>query len=288
MKYITLILAGWLFVSSACTKSETPAPPPSTEEAKMLNISYGADARNKMDVYLPKNRTAATPFVILIHGGAWIAGNKEDMHGFQDLLLTRGFASMSMSYRFVNATVHYEQLMEDVHKAVTYCASKSGEWNIRSTRIIISGASAGAHMALLYGYKYDADNRISGIISLAGPTDVSDPAMLNYAASIGLGGVINALAGATYVPGQPVDPKFAAASPLKQAKNIPSLLIHGTVDMTVPYSQAELLKNHLSQLGYTHKLVTIAGAGHDLGLAVPANLVLVESEFRTWVETYSR
>jgi acetyl esterase/lipase len=288
MKYITLILAGWLFVASACTKSETPAPPPSTEEAKMQNISYGADTRNKMDVYLPKNRTAATPFVILIHGGAWVAGSKDDMRGFQDLLLTRGFASMAMNYRYVSTTVHYQQLMEDVQKALTYCISKSGEWNIRSTKIIISGASAGAHMAVLYGYKYDTENRISGIISLAGPTDLTDPAMLNYAASIGLGGVVNNLAGATYVPGQPVDPKFTAASPLKQAKNMPTLMVHGTVDLTVPYVQAELLKNHLTQLGYTNKLVTITGAGHDLGLTVPANLVLVENEFRTWVETYSR
>lgn len=288
MKYITLILAGWLFVASACTKSENPAPPSSTEEAKMLNISYGADTRNKMDVYLPKNRTAATPFVILIHGGAWVAGNKEDFHPFQDFLLARGYASVSMNYRYVSTTVHYQQLMEDVDKAVSYCASKSGEWNIRSSRLIISGASAGAHMALLYGYKYDTGNRISGIIALSGPTDLTDPAMLNYAASIGLIGVLNALAGATYVAGQPVDPKFAAASPLKQAKNIPTLLMHGTADLTVPYSQAELLKNHLNQLGYTNKLITITGAGHDLGLNVPANLALVESEFRAWTETYSR
>lgn len=287
MKYITLILAGWLFVSSACTKSETPAPP-ATQEAKMLNISYGADTRNKMDVYLPKDRTTATPFVILIHGGGWTTGDKADMQGFQNLLLARGFASMSMGYRYVNATVHYTQLMEDVHKAVTYCASKAGEWNIRNTKFIISGASAGGHMALLYGYKYDTDNRVSGIISLSGPTDLTDPAMLNYATSVGLIGVINTLAGATYVPGQAIDPKFAAASPLKQAKNIPSLLIHGTADVVVPYSQAELLNNHLKQLNYNHKLVTITGAGHDLGLNVPANLVLIESEFRTWVETYSR
>jgi acetyl esterase/lipase len=287
MKHITLLLAGWLFVAAACTKSETPAPP-ATQEAKMLNISYGADARNKMDVYLPKDRNSATPFVILIHGGGWTTGDKADMRGFQDLLLARGFASMSMSYRFVNATVHYEELMQDVNRAINYCLDKSGEWNIRNTKLIIAGASAGAHMALLYGYKYDGGGKISGIVSMCGPTDLTDPVMLNYAASIGLSGVINALAGATYVSGQPLDAKFAAASPLKQAKNIPTLMFHGTADLTVPYSQAVLLNNHLTQLNYNHKLVTITGAGHDLGINVPANLILIEGEFRNWIETYSR
>lgn len=286
MKHITLLLAGWLFISSACTKDETA--PPATAEAKMLNISYGTDTRNKMDVYLPKDRSTATPFVILIHGGAWTGGNKEDMRGFQDLLLARGFGSVSMSYRYVGATVHYTELMEDVNKVVMYCVNKSGEWNIRNTKLIISGASAGAHMALLYGYKYDTGGRISGIVSMCGPTDLTDPVMLNYATTIGLAGPLNALAGATYVPNQPVDAKFAAASPLKQAINIPTLMFHGTADLTVPYSQAELLNNRLGQLNYTHKLVTLPGAGHDLGLNIPANVILIEAEFRAWIETYSR
>lgn len=286
MKYITLLLAGWLFLSSACTKENTT--PPATAEAKMLDISYGADTRNKMDVYLPKDRSTATPFVILIHGGAWTGGNKEDMRGFQDLLLARGYGSVSISYRYVNANVHYGELMEDVHKAVMYCVNKSGDWNIRNTKFIISGVSAGGHMALLYGYKYDTGGRIGGIVSMCGPTDISDPAMLNYATTIGLAGPLNALAGATYILNQPVDAKFTAASPLKQVKNIPTLMVHGTADLTVPYAQAEALNNRLGQLGYIHKLVTLTGAGHDLGFSIPANVVLIEAAFRTWIETYGR
>jgi acetyl esterase/lipase len=43
------------------------------------NVSYGTDASQKMDIYLPPGRTtAATKAIILIHGGGWSSGDKSD------------------------------------------------------------------------------------------------------------------------------------------------------------------------------------------------------------------
>ncbi len=46
------------------------------------NFQYGPNARNKMDAYMPAGRNLSTKIVLLIHGGGWSAGSKEDMAGF--------------------------------------------------------------------------------------------------------------------------------------------------------------------------------------------------------------
>lgn len=276
-----------LLFTAACTEKE-PAKPSSGETVRLTNVAYGQHARHKMDVALPANRSEQTPVVVLIHGGAWMAGNKEDMKGFQDFLLQNGIASISINYRYADASLHYAALMEDVHKAVSLCAANAATWGIRNTRFIICGASAGAHLSLLYGYKYDSGGRISGIISMAGPTDLTNITMLNYAASVGLGTAIFNIVGAAYTGSQPLAPQFAEASPVHQLKNIPTLLIHGTADNVVLYSQAEILAAKLQQQTVTYKLVSLPNEGHDLGLGKPAVLQLVTTEIINWINKYGK
>ncbi|MBK7289651.1 MAG: hypothetical protein IPI78_05040 [Chitinophagaceae bacterium] len=50
-----------------------------SHKKNMLNVAYGTDAQQKMDIYLPANRTATnTKVLILIHGGGWTSGDKTD------------------------------------------------------------------------------------------------------------------------------------------------------------------------------------------------------------------
>ena len=287
MKPMPILLILCAVLLSACAKKEVPAPN-AGHEAKLTNVSYGSHARNTMDVYLPAGRTAATPFVIVIHGGAWVAGRKEDVRQFQELLLQQGIASAAINYRFVSKTLHYDALMEDVKNAIARCASFSKAWAIRDGRYVLAGASAGAHMALLYGHQYDKDNNISGVVSLAGPTDLTDRAMLNHALAINLKEAVFNLAGAQYVPGQPIPAPFSAASPAASVKKLPTLLVHGTADEVVLYSQAEIMATKFTQQQVPHQLVTLTGEGHDLGLGKPAVLARVAYEIVNWVNKYGK
>lgn len=290
MQRITIFIGICLLVLTGCTKTGENASGdlPASSAAKIYNVKYGTETRQTMDVYLPANRDANTPLVMLIHGGGWTAGNKSDFNGVQQALLDSGIASVSINYRYVSTTVHYQQLMEDVRKALQHCVDKAGAWSIRNTKIIMAGASAGAHMSLLYGYGFDTENRVSGIISLAGPTDFTILEFHAYAALIGLGTNIYNMVGATYTLGQPLDEKFSKASPVFYDKNVPTLIVHGDADLVVPYSQAIILRDKLQVKGYTYKMETIAGGGHDLGLANPVNAVRVYTEFIKWTRTYSR
>ena len=75
----------FLFISvlffTACKKSSTGNNQllPANTASTMPDISYGTDAKQKIDVYLPANRAAhTTKVMLLIHGGDWNRGDKND------------------------------------------------------------------------------------------------------------------------------------------------------------------------------------------------------------------
>ncbi|HNN72718.1 MAG TPA: hypothetical protein PKG89_15825, partial [Ferruginibacter sp.] len=78
---------------SSCIKDEpgggtgggTGGGSPLTERI-ILDTAYGTAPAQKMDIYLPAGRTAATKLIILIHGGGWEAGDKADMNYYKNLL----------------------------------------------------------------------------------------------------------------------------------------------------------------------------------------------------------
>ncbi len=258
-------------------------------ERKYRDVKYGSDARNVMDIYLPANRNASTPFVLLIHGGSWIGGSKNDLNGVQDTLLRHGIASASISYRYVSSTVHCQELMSDVGGALNYCINNYDSLKIRNNKFILLGLSAGAHMSLLYGYAHDNAKKVSGIVSLCGPTDLTDTKNLDTLTDANLKTAVQDLAGVPFTIGQPLPIEYQAISPIHHVKNVPTLMVYGTMDNLVLYnSHAVTLDAKLTSLNYTHKLVTMTGAGHDLGLANPVNMQLILSESLNWIKTYSK
>ena len=70
MRYVLLLLLITGFKNLSCSEA-------STSSEKLENISYDKHAACVMDVFLPGEIIEEKPFVILIHGGAWIAGDKQ-------------------------------------------------------------------------------------------------------------------------------------------------------------------------------------------------------------------
>ncbi len=252
-----------------------------------LNESYGKDPRNTITVVLPKNRDKKTPFILFLHGGAWTSGDKKDVAVIQLILSQQGIASAAINYRYASNTVHYKELMTDVGNAVTYIENSMDAWNIGKKKITIGGISAGAHMSLLYAYGYDTNNNISSVISMAGPTDISLTDMLDLAVKNRMIGFVNWLVNDTYTQGVAVSTKFKDASPITYVKNVPTLLIHGNKDSIVLYNQSVKLNEILENKKIPHKLITIDGANHDLGLANPRNATLITQEVTNWIREYS-
>ncbi len=272
-----------LFLMFSCNRKE---PVSALKPEKLISLAYGNDTRNVMDVYLPENRTDKTPFVLLIHGGGWIAGDKSYFSFLQDNLLNKGIASASINYRYISENIHYNELMSDINNAIHYIQQNALSWNIRNKGFIIGGHSAGAHMALLYAYSFDENSHIKSIISMAGPSDFFDKNILDmlkkqYPEQFR---VIEWLANAKYEKEQVLAENFKLISPYWKIKNVPTLFIHGQKDELINYSQAEMLYNKLQDSKIKSKLVLIPEANHSF-TNVPMQLPLIEKEITEWINS---
>ena len=254
----SVILCMLLF---SCKKTDTSGT--STIAAKtMLNVSYGSDPLQTMDVYLPANRSSATTRVIvMIHGGAWNAGDKGDMTPFVDSFNRRlpDYAVININYRLaLNAATLFPTQELDVKAAMQYLFNHTSEYLI-SQKIVLLGASAGAHLALLQGNKYSAPFRPKAIVSLFGPTDMAD--MYNNPANPLVPAGIIQVIGKT--PTQ--DPLlYTNSSPVNFVTNAspPTILLHGGADPLVRYQQSVTMKNLLVNAGVINQYVFYPTEGH--------------------------
>ena len=228
----------------------------------LFSISYGSYSRNRMDIALPKNRSTGTPVVVLIHGGAWVMGDKsyfsKDIQDFADA----GIACATIDYRFASDAnnFHHKELVADIRKAVDFIASKSGEWQVSPSRFGLAGHSAGGHLALITAYTKNEDHRIKACVSWAGLSNLVDHDQLAVSGADELFRVYTGLTLKT--AGDTTE--YKKASPFWMVNNtlVPTLLIQGTEDPGVPYSNAVRMHEKLDHLGVVNSLMAMTGAYH--------------------------
>jgi acetyl esterase/lipase len=259
MQNLILLTGLLLFGNSPGIDNTTPS-----QQAETLNdVAYGDDARQTMDIYLPDGRdTASTKLMILVHGGGWVRGDKSEFNPYINALQKRlgsGYAFANINYRlFDNGENKFPAQENDMQAAVYFLMSKRGKYGF-SNQVILVGASAGAYLAMLQGYKNNSGIVPRAVVSFFGPTDLEHlyknpgyPAVPFLLASM-LGGS----------PEQKPD-IYKTASPINfvTAQSPPTLILHGDDDHLVPVEQSRLLNNKLKKAGVKHDLVIYPGAGH--------------------------
>ncbi len=267
----------------SCIKDADETPTPSYEQLIQTDVVYGSHARQRMDVYLPEGRDEKTPIVLMIHGGAWVAGNKGDFNETQQNLLNEKIGTISINYRYASANHHFEGLMADVALALAAVKENAIEWGIRKEKYQLLGGSAGGHMAMLYAYHYQQNNEVSSVISLAGPTSVSEE-FISELPNTELKLAVEAMVGAPLIP--PFSERFTLASPMTYVNTaVPTLLIHGTADDIVPFNQSTGLEAALKAQGKTVKLLPLENVGHDFsGNPIAALQAVVEA--LAWIKDH--
>jgi len=244
-------------------KTVTPLP---NEEITLTDIAYGNHPQQKMDVYLSKNRNASTKIIVFIHGGGWYSGDKSEIKEGAVYFQQQGYTFISINYRLTRTpenNIHPAQI-SDIGKVLDFIAGKNKEWSITDSRIAFFGGSAGAHLSLLYAYKYDAAKKVKAVISISGPTDLTDSSIV--IADIGGLSVKDLIE--SFI-GEPITTNLKAwqdASPINyiSTASSPTFFIHGTNDHTVPYQQSVSAYNKLKSLGVTTQLEPLPGVDHDL------------------------
>jgi acetyl esterase/lipase len=119
------------------------------------------------------------------------------------------------------------------------------------------GASAGAHLSLLYGYGFNANNKIKMICSIVGPTNFTDQNYLNNPNSSGL------FTAVTGMPYQGNETYYQELSPVFRATTTapPTIMFYGNADPLIPTSQGIALDNRLTELNVYHEFYLYNG-GH--------------------------
>ncbi|SHK32938.1 alpha/beta hydrolase [Fibrobacter sp. UWH4] len=201
-----------------------------------------------MDIYKPKNDSEKKrPAVLVMHGGAFAAGSKNDydQHSitYCDSLAARGYVAVAVEYRLgITAVVKDKALtvdsldfsrtvyrgIQDVRAAVRYVRMNADKLGVDPGRVYLIGNSAGAILSLENIYM-DKESEIP-----AAARSVPDLGGLDAYGVQGANAQANAVAA---LWGAVHDPKI-----IEDVKK-PVLLVHGKADSTVVFKTARPLSN---------------------------------------------
>lgn len=249
--------------------------PAGVKAIKDLEYGKAADRPMRLDLYVPEKADKPLPLIIWIHGGAWLAGSKDNPSPALRYT-SQGYAVAQVGYRLSQEAIFPAQV-HDCKAAVRWLRANASKYNLDPEKFIAWGASAGGHLVALLGVSggvaelegevndLKTSSRVQGVIDWFGPTDFlrigdaerdrahNEP---NSPESklIGVGILEN-------------KDKAAKASPITYvSKDAPPFLImHGDRDLTVPYTQSEFFEDALKKAGVDVTLVRMKGAGHGFG-----------------------
>ncbi|RZJ72942.1 alpha/beta hydrolase [Flavobacterium sp.] len=260
MKYLTSLLLA-LFLAASCGSSddENQQDTPNLQAQTLMNVAYGGDPQQKMDVYLPANRTSQTKVFILIHGGGWSGGSRSDMAFFIPGLkaVFPNHAIVNLEYRLgTAASPGFPKQIQDIEKAIDFL--KAENYQI-SNQYGLIGASAGAHLSMLYGYDYDPDHEVKAICSLVGPTDFTDPNYLNH--PLFQGGLTALVGNFTFEQNPEI---YAEVSPRTHvsASSPATIQFNGGLDPLIPVTQQSRLKERLDSFNVYNEAYLYPTGGH--------------------------
>jgi acetyl esterase/lipase len=269
-----------------------------TQYATSANITYrtASNQQLKMDVYYRRGVTTPQPTLVYMHGGFWVAGAKET--AIIGLLpwLEMGWNVVNVEYRLgaaTDPTTLAPAAVDDCFCALRFVAALPANYNIDKNKIVVTGESAGGHLALSMGIIPASAGLGQECAGAAAPPPAggarggAPAAPAASAAPVALppipkvAAVINWF-GITDVPDVIDGPNRQAAAvrwfgnmanPLDVAKKVspltyvrtglpPVITIHGDADRTVPYPEAVRLHEALAKVNVPNQLITIPNGGH--------------------------
>lgn len=112
---------------------------------RQIDLPYGEDPMNLLDVYYPKGTCAALPTIINIHGGGWVYGDKELYAHYCMRLAQRGFTVVNFSYRL--APEHkYPAPLQDICQVLHWVRENAKSCFIDLNNTFMVGDSAGGQL----------------------------------------------------------------------------------------------------------------------------------------------
>ncbi|MHC4914538.1 MAG: alpha/beta hydrolase [Planctomycetota bacterium] len=227
------------------------------EISGFTDLAYGEHDRQKIDVFRPAGHRAA-PLVLLIHGGGWSGGCKEQYRRTCLPLAEAGIASASIGYRLLPDAA-WPEIAWDVLRGAEYLVGRADELGIDTSRAVTWGSSAGGHLALMLQAWRDrwfgegvvaAAPEVIGTVAQCPVVDFPKPAPEK----------INRRALMNGRPHEEVSPAHVGPELFRSV-----LVAQGDADETTPLPAARAFVEQLAAAGVDARLEVISGAKHGYG-----------------------
>lgn len=234
----------------------------------------------ELDVYLPDNQQASRPAMMIVHGGGFFGGSNEQQSlvNLSYEYASRGWVVFSINYRLagqrgsvpnawlnalnlIPAGQNTDQVLamypanRDAKAALRWIASHANQYDIDVNHISVLGGSAGAFISVALG-SCEAEDYTGELSVIQDPTlestnmsqEVQVATVLNFWGGRASVDVLTALDGVS---------RF-------DVNDAPLMIVHGTNDATVNYSEALSLNATYLANGNICTLHTIPGGGHGI------------------------
>ncbi|WP_231733992.1 alpha/beta hydrolase [Calycomorphotria hydatis] len=223
----------------------------------------------KLDLYLADGESS--PLVVWIHGGGWRGGKKSKC--YVTWLTDHGYSVASVSYRLTDKAIFPAQI-HDCKGAVRWLRANAEKYGYDTSKIAVTGASAGGHLAALLGTtsdvselegtvggNLDQSSRVDAIVDYYGATDFIQRTKTQPHKTIKKGSIVNLLLGG------PADKKVELARLASSAFHVtqddpPLLILHGKKDDKVLVGQSERIVDVYQQAGLPVTLYVLENSGH--------------------------
>ena len=243
-----------LIMSSGYSTAAAPSRHPALHATRLTDIEYARVNGTSllMDASIPAG-AEKSPAVIIVHGGAWVAGDRRyNVQALFQPLAAAGFAWFSIGYRLATDVSQFGAAIHDIQDA---------EYHIDPDKIALIGESAGGQLAAMAVLRGEAGTSVKAVVALYTPSDLVSLAKTS-----------------TYIPasvrnsvrGTPWEGLMLAAlaqlSPINsvRAGMPPFLFIHGTADSLVPFSQSREMCSRMRQAGASCEVYPVEGGGHGI------------------------
>lgn len=222
----------------------------------------------KLDIIYPEDSEKLYPCIVWICGGAWITMDKSAHLPYLAKLARSGFVVASVEYRTSNEAIYPAQIV-DVKAAIRYLRAHSDRYRIDPERFGVMGESAGGYLtamaALANDSAYDAgdyleySSKVQAACPWYPPTDVTT---FPYSSPLEAAASPESLMLGMNVMLHQKEAMKACPVTYVSKDAPPFLILHGTNDHTVPFSQGEILHDKLEAAGCDVQLIAIEGADH--------------------------
>ncbi|MEP6830337.1 MAG: alpha/beta hydrolase [Rhizomicrobium sp.] len=215
------------------------------------DLAYGADPRQKLDLYVPDVATAQMPVMLFFYGGSWETGSKDTYLALGQAFASKGIMVAVADYRLF-PQIRYPAFLDDSADAFAYVRDHVADYGGDPHRLFLAGHSAGAYNAVMlaadksYLQKAGADiSQVCGVIGIAGPYNFL-PLTDDH--------LITMFGGARRPETQPIT--------YIDGKRPPMLLAAGTADTTVSPRNSSDMAQKLKSFSSPVRLVSYPGIGH--------------------------